>query len=134
MWSKHTLDDVLYVYDMKNTLFRRHVLNQSTNQRCLMSSWQHTVLLDEYLMCWILTPDSVIFIILWALVLGYNLQKNRRRLIVYRSYKHFDEITYKRDMADTPHHVGEVFDDINDKCWLTKKLISSVIGETLFRL
>ena len=50
-------------------------------------------------------------------------------MIVYRSYKHFDEIAYKKDMADIPHHVGEVFDDIDDRCWFTQKLISSVINE-----
>ena len=40
-------------------------------------------------------------------------------MIVYRSYKHFDEIANKKDMADIPHHVGEVFDDIDDRCWFT---------------
>ena len=32
-------------------------------------------------------------------------------------------------MANIPHHVGEVLDDIDDRCWFTHKLISSVIDE-----
>ena len=50
-------------------------------------------------------------------------------MIVYRSYKHFDEIAYKKDMADIAHHVGEVFDDIDDRCWFRQKQISHVIYE-----
>ena len=45
-------------------------------------------------------------------------------MIVYRCYKRFDEIAYKKDMADIPYHVGEVFDDIDDRCWITQKRLS----------
>ena len=38
-------------------------------------------------------------------------------------------MSYKQNMANIPHHVGEVLDDIDDRCWFTHKLISSVIDE-----
>ena len=73
---------------------------------------------------------------IWARILplvGFSTRlqfpRNHKDMIVYRSYKHFDEIAYKKDMADIPHHVGEVFDDIDDRCWFTQTLISSVINE-----
>ena len=50
-----------------------------------------------------------------------------RKKFVYRSYRNFDELEYKQDMSVIPYHVGEIFDDIDDQCWFTQKLISSVI-------
>ena len=36
-------------------------------------------------------------------------------MIVYRSHKPFDEMSYKQDMTDNPHH-GEVSHNIDEIC------------------
>ena len=54
--------------------------------------------------------------------------RKSKDFIDYRSYKHFDINEYKKDISSAPYHVGENFDDLDDKYWLTwlSKLITCV--------
>ena len=58
-----------------------------------------------------------------------QIPRSDKSMISYRSYKHFDELSFKNYMQTIPYHVGEVFDDIDDSYWFTQKLISSVIDK-----
>ena len=49
--------------------------------------------------------------------------------ITYRSYKHFDENSFKYDLSYAPFHVSEIVDDIDDIYWFTENLISGVIND-----
>ena len=57
----------------------------------------------------------------------FHFPRKLRKEFVYRSYRNFDELEYKQDMSVIPYHVVEIFDDIDDQCWFTQKLISYVI-------
>ena len=48
------------------------------------------------------------------------------RVITYRSMKHFKDDEYVNDMQSAPFHVGEIFDDINDKMWYFDKLFNEI--------
>ena len=58
-----------------------------------------------------------------------HVQRTTRDPIWYRSYKKFDEEYFKRDIATAPYHVGEIFDDLDDKFWYSKSLIDDIINE-----
>ena len=47
--------------------------------------------------------------------------------VVYRSFKHFNELQYKQDMMYIPFHVSDIFDDFDDQFWFNSKLISNVV-------
>ena len=57
-----------------------------------------------------------------------HVPKNTDRLIYYRSYKHFDETSLKRDLDIAPFHVGDIFDDVGDTFWFNHALIEDVVG------
>ena len=48
--------------------------------------------------------------------------------ITYRSYKKFDDENFKHDVENALYHVGEIFDDFDDKFWFQKKLMEGVIN------
>ena len=52
--------------------------------------------------------------------------RKSKDFIYYRSYKHFDINEYKKDISSAPYHVGEIFDDLDDKYWFTSKLMTCV--------
>ncbi len=52
-----------------------------------------------------------------------------KRHIVYRSYKHFNVDAYKQHLSETPFHVAEVFDSIDDSYWFCQTLLQEVINE-----
>ena len=125
--DRRALDDVLDVYNMKNII---------TSPTCFKSVDKPTVL-DV-----ILTTSNVTRRISEVInthtglsdfhhLVGFSTKlqfpRNHRNVVIYRSYKHFYEMSYKQDMANIPYHVGEIFDDIDGRCWFTQKLISSVI-------
>ena len=58
-----------------------------------------------------------------------HVPRTTRDPIWYRSYKKFDEEYFKRDIATAPYHVGEIFDDLDDKFWYSKSLIDDIINE-----
>ena len=49
-----------------------------------------------------------------------------KQRIVYRTYKNFNEDTFKNDISTAPYHVGEIFEDFDDKFWFYKKLIADI--------
>ena len=58
-----------------------------------------------------------------------HVPRTTRDPLWYRSYKKFDEEYFKRDIATAPYHVGENFDDLDDKFWYSKSLIDDIINE-----
>ena len=58
-----------------------------------------------------------------------HVPRTARTPIWYRSYKKFDEECFKYDIANAPYHVGEIFDDLDDKYWYSKYLIDDIINE-----
>jgi hypothetical protein len=45
----------------------------------------------------------------------------------YRSYKHFNDELFKKDVSNLPFHVADVFDDIDDKYWFQSNLLKNLI-------
>ena len=58
-----------------------------------------------------------------------HVPRKKRHDIVYRSYKHFDDSHFRRDIAYAPYHVSEIFDEEEDIFWFHDKLISEVIND-----
>jgi hypothetical protein len=57
------------------------------------------------------------------------LPPRKPEFIVYRSYKNFREENFLRDLAAAPLHVSEVFDDVNDCCWVFTQLQMDVMND-----
>ena len=51
------------------------------------------------------------------------------RVILYRSYKKFNESEYLKDLSLAPFHVSEIFDDINDSYWFCEQLLRGVVDD-----
>ena len=51
------------------------------------------------------------------------------RMIMYRSYKHFSEESFKDDIENAPLHVCDLFDDVDDSVWFHNTLIKDVLDE-----
>ena len=47
--------------------------------------------------------------------------------IYYRSYKHFDEESYVKDLHSAPFMVCDIFDDPDDKAWCFSKVLTDVM-------
>ena len=50
-------------------------------------------------------------------------------LLQYRSYKHFDDANFQRDLSVAPFHVAEIFDDVCDMAWFTSRIISDLVND-----
>ena len=48
---------------------------------------------------------------------------------VYRCFKNLEEKLLQNDIASTPQHIAEIFDDIDDVCWAQEKLLTEIIDE-----
>ena len=57
-----------------------------------------------------------------------HVPRSQENVITYRSYKKFDDENFKHDVENAPYHVGEIFDDFDDKFWFQKKLMEGVIN------
>ena len=66
-------------------------------------------------------------LVCWSTKLHAPLKINR--MIAYRSYIKFDEASFSYDMSVIPHHVGEIFDDVEDSFWFIHKLSMDVMNE-----
>ena len=53
----------------------------------------------------------------------------KKRHIMYRSYKRFDEDAYVNDLSNVPYHVCDIFDDVDDAYWFYETLTKQVIEE-----
>ena len=51
-----------------------------------------------------------------------------KRVIRYRSYKHFDNKTFQTDLLSAPFQVAEMFDSVNDSLMYTQQLLVNVIN------
>ena len=49
--------------------------------------------------------------------------------IKYRSYKNFDDNTFRNDVAFIPFHVCEIFDDVDDQYDIYTKLLTDVLDD-----
>ena len=49
--------------------------------------------------------------------------------IVYRSYKHFNEEVYAKDLHSAPFHISNVFTDVDDQYWFYCKMLNEVIDQ-----
>ena len=49
--------------------------------------------------------------------------------IYYRSYKHFNEESYVRDLHSAPFAICDIFDDPHDKAWCFSKVPYDVMGK-----
>ena len=56
-----------------------------------------------------------------------HVPRNESRLICYRSYKHFDEASFKHDLDVAPFYVGNIFDDVDDRFWFNHALMKNII-------
>jgi hypothetical protein len=54
--------------------------------------------------------------------------KIEKKVICYRSYKHFNESAFLDELHQTPFHVATVFDDPDDQYWFHNKLWEGVIN------
>ena len=52
-----------------------------------------------------------------------------RRQIVYRSYKHFNEVMYLHDLECAPFHVSHIFTDIDDQYWFYNTMLKDIIDQ-----
>ena len=57
-----------------------------------------------------------------------HVKQRKKKIINYRSYKHFEEGSYLKDLSEIPFHVAEVFDSMDDAYWFCDKLVKSVIN------
>ena len=56
-----------------------------------------------------------------------HVPKLGRRRIQYRTFKNFDETSFKHDIEMAPYHVGEIFDDFDDTYWFNHTLVKYVM-------
>ena len=125
--DRRTMYDLLDIYDMTNII---------TSPTCYKSA-ENPTLLDVILtgssrrISDTLNVNTGIsdFHHLVGFSTKLQIPRSDKSIISYRSYKHFDELSFKNDMQTIPYHVGEVFDDIDDSYWFTQKPISSVIDK-----
>lgn len=55
--------------------------------------------------------------------------KPKGKPIKYRSYKHFNDEAFRKDMETIPLSVLEIFDDVSDKHWAYSHLTMAVVDE-----
>ena len=60
--------------------------------------------------------------------------RNGNRYIHYRSYKHFDEKSFKHDLDVAPFNVGDIFDDVDDIFWFNNTMIQDILDGHIFQL
>lgn len=46
-----------------------------------------------------------------------------------RSFKHFDQGVFSRDVSQIPFHVAYVFDDVDDVAWVWGKMFTGLLDE-----
>ena len=56
-----------------------------------------------------------------------HVPKLGRRRNKYRTFKTFDETSFKHDIEMAPYHVGEIFDDFDDTYWFNHTLVKYVM-------
>ena len=124
MFKDNILCDICDVYDLKNSVH---------GPTCFKG--ENPTLLDVFLtnkpnsFCNFINIDTGIsyFHNLTGVISKVHAPESNRRLITYRSMKHFDQEEFTRDLSTVPFHVCDIFDDVDDIVWAQQHLISSVI-------
>ena len=57
-----------------------------------------------------------------------HVPRNGNKIINYRSYKHFNQDSFKYDIDIAPFYVGNIFDDVDDIFWFNHTLIQDIIN------
>ena len=52
---------------------------------------------------------------------------DERKLITYRSFKHFNDKAYQDELEIAPFHVSQTFEDVDDQLWFHNKLLLEII-------
>ena len=55
--------------------------------------------------------------------------KNKKRTVIYRSFKQFNEVKYLKDVSSIPFHVAEIFDCVDDAYWMCNVMLKDVVDE-----
>ena len=122
----HAMTDMFEMYDLVNIINRptcfKNVHNPSTLDGIITNSPQriltHFNLFNDISDC-----HNLI-----GAVTRMKAPLAAPRKITYRSYKHFDEKNYLKDLSITPFHVSDIFENPNDQMWCHNKLLSDVIN------
>ena len=51
------------------------------------------------------------------------------KLVHYRSFKNFNEESYRKDLQMVPFHVSHIFDDVDDQLWFHNSLLLDIIDK-----
>ena len=65
---------------------------------------------------------------LTGIVTRAHAPQSERRVLTYRSMKHFQHNEFSKDVGFIPFHVCEIFDEVDDILWAQQQLFSSVIN------
>lgn len=58
-----------------------------------------------------------------------HVPRKKVRTVSYRSYKHFNENDYQASLQQTPFHICDIFDDVDDRVWVYNKLLTDTIEQ-----
>ena len=100
--TKSTALDVILSSEPK---WFKHTINES----CFLSDFHNVICTVTKLLCPPVVP----------------------RRIYYRSYKHFNEEFYVRDLHSARFTLCDIFDDPDDKAWCFTKVLSDVMEKML---
>ena len=56
-----------------------------------------------------------------------KVNRHSKKVITFRSYKNCDLDEYVNQLSTAPWHVGELFDDVDDKEYYWKTLMSGIV-------
>ena len=61
--------------------------------------------------------------------LNSNVRKNKDNIITYRSFKNFDESSFKNDLSEVPWEIVTEFDDINEMVEVWNSLFLEIVNK-----
>ena len=64
-----------------------------------------------------------------ACVMKNKLKAKPKEKTMHRCFKNLDENALRHDIETAPLHVAEIFDELDDVCWMQEKLLSAIIDE-----
>jgi len=57
-----------------------------------------------------------------------HVPRNTNKFIRYRSFKNFDEASFKHDIETAPFHVGDVFEEVDDVFWFNHTMLQGILN------
>ena len=127
MNKEHILADVFQIHGLKN-LIRGPTCFKSkdnpslvdlilTNQpQKVLSTFNHFIGISDF--------HSLV-----CIAMRLSRPRPEKRTFTYRSYKHFSESAYVRDLSATPFHIANMFDDVDDQLWAYETLLHDVVND-----